>query len=127
MNKIILIGNLTSAPEIKGTPSGNTVCSFGVADNDRRGGTQFYRVSAWGKMGEMCHQYLAKGRKVFVSGPLTVRTYSKHDGSTGVSLEVTASDVEFLTPRGDADDSQYIAPSVAESGMTAVQTDELLF
>jgi single-strand DNA-binding protein len=135
MNKIILIGNLTSAPELKGTQTGNKVCSFGLAVNDRRGGeqnTQFFRVSAWDRMGESCMTYLTKGKKVFVSGPLTVRMYSKSDGSTGVSLEVTANDVEFLSPRDDsagyAPTPSYAAPTPPQpSEPMPVETDELPF
>lgn len=131
MNKLILIGNLTSDPELRGTPSGNTVCSFGLAVNDRKGGneaTMFFRVSAWGKMGEMCNTYLAKGKKVFVAGPMSCRTYSKSDGSTGVSLEITANDVEFLSPREEKAPGGYFpAPTVPQGGMTPVETDELPF
>lgn len=135
MNKIILIGNLTSDPELRGTQTGHKVCSFGIAVNDRRGGeqnTQFFRVSVWDKMGESCQTYLAKGKKVFISGPLTVRTYSKHDGSTGVSLEVTANDVEFLSSRDQAEQAyqqqerQAIQQEAAPAPM-AVETDELPF
>lgn len=132
MNKIILIGNLTSAPELKGTQTGHKVCSFGLAVNDRRGSeqnTQFFRVSAWDRMGESCMTYLTKGKKVFVAGPLTVRTYNKSDGSTGVSLEVTANDVEFLSPRDEpAADTSYSAPPPPQpSAPMPVETDELPF
>ena len=130
MNKIILIGNLTSPPELKGTQSGQTVCSFGLAVNERRGGqeqTQFFRISAWGKLGENCKTYLDKGKKVFVAGPLTARTYNKSDGSTGVSLEVTANDIEFLSPR-DASAGHYPAPTIyPPSAPMPVETDELPF
>ena len=131
MNKIILIGNLTSDPEIKGTATGSTVCSFGLAVNDRKGGqdnTQFFRVSAWGKLGETCKTYLGKGRKAFVSGPLTARTYTKHDGSTGVSLEVTAQDVEFLSPRDGYEQQEREAiRNETSPGMIPVETSELPF
>ena len=130
MNKIILIGNLTSVPEIKGTPSGQTVCSFGLAVNERRGGqeqTTFFKVSAWGKLGETCKTYLDKGKKVFVSGPLTARAYSKSDGTAAVSLEVTASDIEFLSPRSDSA-GYYPAPAIRQPAqIEPVETDELPF
>lgn len=137
MNKIILIGNLTKAPEIRATPQGVTVCNFDIAVNDKRGGqhiTLYFRVSAWRQLGENCARYLAKGRKVFVSGPLNYRTYQSGDGGTRVQLEVTAEDVEFLSSRSDdqADGGQvdpaapYPAP-VPASGMMPVDTDELPF
>lgn len=131
MNKLILIGNLTSDPELKGTPSGDMVCSFGLAVNDRKGGneaTMFFQVSVWRKLGENCKTYLSKGKKVFVSGPMSCRTYRKSDGSTGVSLEITATDVEFLSPREEKGTAGYFpAPAVPQGGMTPVETNELPF
>ena len=148
MNKIILIGNLTRDPELRTTPNGYTVCDFTIAVNDRRGRNQqnaggqqqdtaqFFRVTVWRQMGEACAKYLAKGRKVYVSGPLTARTYQANDGSTRVSLEVTADDVEFLTSRAESEamgGASYDAPAPASSptaqnsGFTAVETDELPF
>lgn len=142
MNKIILIGNLVRDPELRTTSSGINVCDFTIAVN-RRGRQQegqpeadFFRISAWRQLGENCAKYLAKGRKVFVSGPLSARTFQRADGTTGVSLEVTADDVEFLSSRGDGESSGYnagyaapTAPSVTaqNNGFTAVESDELPF
>ena len=143
MNKIILIGNLTRDPELRTTPNGITVCNFDIAVNDRRGRnqqngqqeqTQYFRITVWRQLGETCQRYLAKGRKVFVSGPLTARTYQANDGTTRVSLEVTADDVEFLSSRNDdqaggsnAPAASAPAPMAQSSGFTAVETDELPF
>ena len=137
MNKIILIGNLTRDPESRTTPSGHTVCNFDIAVNDRRGGqdnTMYFRISAWDKTGESCQRYLSKGRKVFVAGPLSARTYQANDGTTRVSLEVNANDVEFLSSRNDDMAGGYSAPAASapapmaqSSGFTAVETDELPF
>ena len=127
MNKIILIGNLTRDPELRTTPQGLSVCDFTIAVN-KRGGQQpeadFFRVTAWRQLGENCAKYLAKGRKVYVSGPVTARTYQTNDGSTRVSLEVTAEDVEFLSARETA----QAAPAAAQtSGYTPVEPADLLF
>lgn len=106
MNKIILIGNLTKDPEKRATANGDTVCSFTIAVNRRfaqKDGakiTDFFRVNAWRQMGESCSRYLAKGRKVAVIGELQARTYEANDGSTRISLDVSADEVEFLTPKG---------------------------
>ena len=141
MNKIILIGNLTRDPELKTTPNGYSVCEFTIAVNDRNArrqpngqeSAQFFRISAWRQLGENCQRYLAKGRKVFVSGPLTARTYQANDGTTRVSLEVQADDVEFLSSRNDDQAGGYApapaapAPMAQSSGFTAVETDELPF
>lgn len=102
MNKILIIGNLTSDPTLRYTPQQTPVCNFTVAVNDRNGGeqsAQFFRVTAWRKLAEICNDYLAKGRKVFVSGPVRPSTYQASDGRTHVNLDVTAEDVEFLSPK----------------------------
>ena len=137
MNKIILIGNLTRDPESRTTPSGHTVCNFDIAVNDRRGGqenTMYFRIAAWDRTGESCQRYLSKGRKVFVAGPLSARTYQANDGTTRVSLEVNANDVEFLSSRNDdnmvggySPAPSAPAPMAQNSGFTAVETDELPF
>ena len=137
MNKIILIGNLTRDPESRTTPSGHTVCNFDIAVNERRGGqdnTTYFRISAWDRTGESCQRYLSKGRKVFVAGPLSARTYQANDGTTRVSLEVNANDVEFLSSRNDDMAGGYTAPAASApapmaqaSGFTAVETDDLPF
>ena len=143
MNKIILIGNLTRDPELRTTPNGYTVCNFDIAVNDRRGRnqqangqqeqTQYFRITVWRQLGETCQRYLSKGRKVYVSGPLTARTYQANDGTTRVSLEVTADDVEFLSSRNDDQAGGYSpapsapAPMAQNSGFTAVETDDLPF
>lgn len=104
MNKMTIIGNLTRDPELRTTPQGVSVCDFTVAVN-RRGKeqpvTDYFRVTAWRQLGENCAKYLAQGRKVYVAGPLTARTYQSKDGATKIELGITAEDVEFLTGRED--------------------------
>jgi len=120
MNKLTIIGNLTRDPELRVTPNGVNVCDFSVAVNRRLTAQQkangqqqeadFFRVTAWRELGENCSKYLAKGRKVAVIGPVSVRTYTGNDGVTRASLEVTADEVEFLTPR----DQQAAPPETAQ-------------
>lgn len=124
MNKLTIIGNLTRDPETRVTQSGSSVCSFTVAVN-RRGQddkTDFFRVSAWNKTGETCQKYLAKGRKVAVTGPVSVSTYTGQDGKTYANLEVMAQDVEFLTPK--AEQQAAPAPAVPETGGYQEVTDD---
>lgn len=116
MNKLCIIGNLTADPQLRYTQQGLAVCDFTVAVNRRKAAnaqqeTDYFRVSAWRAMGENCSKYLAKGRKVFVSGPVTARTYEAADGSTRVSLEVNAEDVEFLSPANTLPEQAPAAPA----------------
>ena len=121
MNKVILIGNLTRDPELRTTSAGDSVCTFTVAVNRRRSSTadagqpeaDFFRVSVWRQQGENCAKYLSKGRKVYVSGPVTCRTYVGNDGQTRASLEVTANEVEFLSSRNDQGEAPAAYASAA--------------
>lgn len=105
MNSLHIIGNLTSDTELRTTPSGKEVCNFTVAVNRRKTqqnqdpGADFFRVSAWGDRGKTCHKFLNKGKKVSVVGPVSVRAYMNSKGEPAASLEITADDVEFLSPR----------------------------
>ena len=104
MNKLVIIGALVRDPEQRVTPSGISVTTFSVACNrkHRQEGqpdADFFRVTAWRQLGENCAKYLSKGRKVCVVGPVSVSTYTGQDGKTRASMEVTAEDVEFLTPK----------------------------
>ena len=110
LNKIILIGNVGGDPEMRYTPNGKAVTSFTVATNHRystasgetREETDWFRISAWGKQGEMCNQYLSKGRQVYVEGRLHARNWEAQDGQMRTSLEVTADRVLFLGKRTEA-------------------------
>ena len=133
MNALTIIGNLTNDPTARATAQGISVCDFTVAVNRRQKGDQeadYFRVTAWRQLGENCSRFLSKGRKVAVRGPVSARTYTAKDGSTRVSLEVTADDVEFLSPKSEAPNSapSYTqAPTMQNSGFTAVETEELPF
>ena len=109
MNRLTIIGNLTRDPEMRTTSSGDSVCSFSVAVNRRknRDGTQqadFFRVSAWGTLGESCGKYLAKGRKVAVVGSVSASAYTDQHGNAAASLNVMATDVEFLSSKEEQKD-----------------------
>jgi len=112
---IIVVGNLGGDPEMRYTPSGQTVTSFSVATNRRYTAsngeavkeTTWFRVSVWGKQAESCNTYLKKGGKVLIEGRLNPdretggpRTFTRQDGTPGASYEVTAFTVRFLSARG---------------------------
>lgn len=109
-NKITIVGFLGKDVETRYMPDGTTVASFSVAttekykkDGDWQEKTSWFKVSVWGKQGEACAQYLAKGAQVFIDGRLSVQEYTDRDGNQRTSLEVRASDVQFLDrkPQGD--------------------------
>lgn len=129
MNKLLLIGNLTRDPELRYTPSGVSVCNFDLAVNERRGGQDsvtYFRVTAWRELGEACRRYLGKGKKVFVSGTVSVRAYESADGKPRASLEVTAHEVEFLTPKAGEQPGAGPDGPVAQ-GYTQVEPNDLPF
>ena len=106
MNKLTIIGNLTKDPEKRTTSTGVNVTSFTVAvnrKNNQEGQPEadFFRVTAWRGLADICAKYLAKGRKVAVIGSVSLHTYTTSKGEAGASLEVNADDVEFLSPKGD--------------------------
>jgi single-strand DNA-binding protein len=105
MNKSFFIGNLTRKPELSRTPDGTPVCNFTIAVPRRvkKGShpeADYVRVAVWRKLGESCAQYLDKGRKVCVVGPVRAHAYNGNDGSVRACLEMDADDVQFLTPKG---------------------------
>lgn len=109
MNKCFIIGNLTADPESRTTQSGKRVVSFTVAANrrDKDNSVDYVRVSVWEKLGDVCAQYLSKGKKVMVSGPVHAGSYTNSKGEAVGTLELTAQDVEFLSPKDQ--ETQYRA------------------
>lgn len=140
MNKLTIIGNLTRDPDLRVTTTGLSVCSFTVAVNRKRKvegqpEADYFDVTAWREKGELCGKFLQKGKKVCVIGAVSVRTYtSERDGLTRARLEVTADEVEFISPRvSDAPADapapvQNAAPAVDDNtGFEVVDTDDLPF
>lgn len=106
MNKVFLIGNLTKDPEMRSTQSGVAVCNFSIAVNRRfrnaqtgQQETDFLNVIAWRQLADLCGRYLAKGRKVAVTGSIQTRQYEAKDGTKRTAWDIVAEEVEFLTPQ----------------------------
>ena len=104
LNRAQLIGNLTRDPELRYTPQGTAVCSFGIATNrswttdagEKKDEAEFHRIVAWGKLAELCSQFLVKGRKVFVEGRLSTRSWNAQDGTQRQATEIIISDMILL-------------------------------
>ena len=111
MNKLIIVGNLTRDPELRTTQNGKNVCTFTVAVNRRKGEeVDYFRVTAWDQLGDNCQRYLAKGRKVAVVGSVSVNSYTTQNGEHRASLEVSASEVEFLSSKNEGQQNGEYAP-----------------
>lgn len=110
LNRAQIVGNLTRDPEMRYTPNGQAVCSFGVATNRRwrdkdgnqQEATEFHNIVAWGKLAEITSQYLKKGNKVYVEGRLQTRSWEGQDGNKRNRTEIVAENFIFLTPKGSA-------------------------
>lgn len=122
MTKVFLIGNLTRDPELTETAAGVPVCRFSVAVNRRADGEQtadFYNVTAWRKTAEAIARYTKKGNKIAVYGDLQIRQYEDRSGIRRTSVDVTAQDVEFLTPKPQDDENP--APAQGYSRKSALE------
>jgi len=108
-NKIILVGNLGRDPELRYTPQGTPVCSFTLATNERRRDrsgeaqdlTTWFRVTLWGRQAETASQYLVKGRPVYIEGRLRVEEWTDREGKPRQTLEVHATDMQFIGGRSE--------------------------
>ena len=104
MHKITIIGHLGRDPEMRYTPEGQGVTSFSVASSrkyqtsggEQREETEWFNVSAWGKLAEICNQYLSKGKQVYIEGRLKTRTYQAQSGETRFSMDVSCTEIQFL-------------------------------
>lgn len=109
LNKVQLIGHTTADPELKYTPTGSAVCNFTIATNrnwttetgEKKEEADFTRCVAWNKLAEICGQYLKKGKKVYVEGRLSTRSWQDKDGQTKYMTEVVLTDVILLDSRGE--------------------------
>lgn len=129
LNRAQIIGNVTRDPELRTTPGGANVCSFGVATNyswkDAQGNRQekaeFHNIVAWGKLAEICGQYLARGRKVYVEGRLQTREWEGQDGARRNRTEIVAENMILLdrAPQGAMPRPAPAAAPAAPAGMPA--------
>jgi single-strand DNA-binding protein len=137
VNKAILIGNLGGDPELRSTPSGTPVATFTLATNeswtDREGQrqerTEWHRIVAWGKLAEICGQYLRKGRQVYVEGRLTTRSWEDRQGNQRKTTEIVANQMLMLGGRpsgpGEGEPERETPEFAAET--VKIEDDDLPF
>jgi single-strand DNA-binding protein len=131
-NKIIIVGYLGRDPELRHIPNGNSICNLSVATTEKRGdkeSTTWFRIAVWGKQGEMCNEYLAKGRQVYIEGRLRAEEYTDREGGKRTSLEVNATDVRFLgkNENGASAPRKATKEEVAEAFEKVEEDDEIPF
>lgn len=127
INKAILIGNLGADPEVRYTQSGAAVANFNVAtteswvkDDKKEEKTEWHRVVAFGRLGEICGEYLSKGSKVYIEGRIQTRQWDDRDGNKRYTTEIVAREMKMLSPRGagaDQGGSYHEEPPMPEPMM----------
>ncbi|MFQ5452260.1 MAG: single-stranded DNA-binding protein [Candidatus Paceibacterota bacterium] len=135
LNRITLIGNLTRDPELKYTPNGTAVCTFGIATNrswstatgETKEDVQFHRVVAWQKLAELCGRLLAKGRKVYMEGRITYRSYTGKDEVQRNITEIVLNDFVLFDDkfRREASTGESTPQATAAATDTIPVVDEL--
>ena len=125
MNKIFIIGNLTKDADTRITQNGHTVTSFTVAVNRRpvkegQPEADFFRIATWDKLAEVCKS-LTKGKKVAVTGSVSLSTYTAQDGTTRASIDIMGNEVEFLSPKEQKQEN------TKNDGFVEVEGDDLPF
>ena len=141
LNRVQLIGNLTRDPELRYTPSGTAVCSFGLATNrswrtdtgERHEETEFHNIVAWNRLAELCSQFLAKGRKIYVEGRVTTRKWTGQDGNQRSTTEIVISDMIILDNKRVEQETEHVdvakeqmssQPSVSSAGGDSAATSK---
>ena len=140
INKAILVGRLGSDPEVRYTPSGVAVANFNIATSEewkdkdtgeKKERTEWHRIVAWSKLGEICGEYLSKGRQVYIEGRIQTRSWEDRDGNKRYTTEIVASDVQFLGGRdagpGARAEGSAPASNFESSSVKAPEDDDIPF
>jgi single-strand DNA-binding protein len=139
-NKIIVVGYLGRDPELRYTPDGTPVCSFTVATTERKKDksgdfqdvTTWFRVTTWQRQAEVANQYLSKGKQVYIEGRLSQSEFTDRDGNTRTSLEIRATELQFLGTRGEdvsggAREERPARESSPQGASTPISDDDIPF
>ncbi|MDP3964475.1 MAG: single-stranded DNA-binding protein [bacterium] len=133
LNKAMVIGNVTRDPETRTTPNGQSVSNFGVATNrvwrdaqsgERKEATEFHNIVAWGKLSDVCSQYLKKGGRVFIEGRLQTRSWDDPSGVKKYRTEIIAENLIMLDRKDANAPAAAPAASPTASPQTAPAADE---
>jgi single-strand DNA-binding protein len=126
VNKVLLIGNLTRDPELKKTETGKSVCNFGLATNrnwttdsgEKQEETDFHRIVAWGKLAELCNEYLRKGRLVYVAGRLQSHSWTDNEGMQKTATEIVIDEMNMLDSKPQKTQKEVVKPEENQQAAT---------
>lgn len=131
LNKVTIIGNLGKDPEVRYMPSGEAICNFSVACNEqwkkkdtgeKQEHTEWFRVTVFGKLAEVCSKYLTKGKQVYIEGKLRTRSYEK-DGETKYATDLICSEMKMLGVKSDSDGSEQPSKYTSKPSSKANEED----
>lgn len=136
LNKVLLIGNLTRDPELRSTPSGQSVANFAVATNrvwkdpqsgEKKEAVEFHNIVMWRRLAEIAGQYLRKGSKVFLEGRLQTRSWQDQSGTKKYMTEVIAENMQMLDrkPQSNAQGASPVMPPQAANQPAPPQPEEI--
>jgi single-strand DNA-binding protein len=136
VNKVILVGRLGKDPELRYTPSGAAVANFSIATSeewkDKNTGekqerTEWHRIVAWRRLGEICGEYLRKGSQVYIEGRLQTRSWEDRDGNTRYTTEIVAQNMQMLEAAGKAGKAEAISESFPVEEPISIPEDDIPF
>ena len=135
VNKVILVGNLGADPEVKYTPSGKSVANFRIAtseqwtnkDGEKEERTEWHRIVAWGRLGEICGEYLHKGKQVYVEGRLQTKTWEDRDGNKRYTTEIIAQAMQMLGAAGKEERSRSAEDRFPVEEPVTIPDDDIPF
>jgi len=131
----MIIGNLTRDPESRTIPSGQSLSSFSVATSytwkdqsgEQQSRTEFHNIEAWGKLGEICSQYLSKGKKVYIEGRLQTDEWNDQEGNKRQRTKIVASDLIMLSPKGDTNFKNNEISTSENTGDEEIKIEDIPF
>lgn len=141
LNKVILIGNLGRDPEVRYTPGGLAVANFSMAtsetwknkEGEKETRTEWHKIVAWGKLGEICGEYLSKGKQVYIEGRIQTREWEDKEGNKRYTTEIIALQMLMLGSRESADESRpspssdMETPNLPEPPISKTKDDDIPF
>ncbi len=135
VNKVILLGNLGSDPEVRYTPSGKAVANFSLAtsekytnkDGEKEEKTEWHRIVAWGRLGEICGEYLSKGSQIYIEGRLQTRTWEDRDGNKRYTTEIVAHTMQMLGGARKGGEAASIEESHPSEEPISIPDDDIPF